>query len=94
MAKPITQDFIGLALSAEEVAQLTDWPEPMVSAFVSLVEDISTTANSVDANYMKVGVGSPEGAITANKSRQYFDSNAGTLYINPVVGEDSGWISI
>lgn len=94
MAKPITQDFIGLALSAEEVAQLTGWPEPMVSAFVSLVEDLATTANSVDANFMQVGTGSPEGAVTANKSRQYFDSNTSTLYVNPVVGADSGWISI
>ena len=94
MVKPVTQSFIGLDLSADELRQLTDWPEPVINAFISLAQDLITTAQSIDSNLMQVGTGSPEGVITSNKSRQYFDSSANTLYINPDVGSDSGWVAI
>jgi hypothetical protein len=94
MVKPVTQDFIGLDLSADELRELTNWPEPVINAFISLAQDLITTAQSIDSNIMQVGTGSPEGSVTSNKSRQYFDSSAGTLYINPAVGADSGWVAV
>jgi hypothetical protein len=94
MVKPVTQSFIGLDLSADELRELTNWPEPVINAFISLAQDLITTAQSIDNNFMQVGTGSPEGAVTSNKSRQYFDSAASTLYINPVIGADSGWVAI
>ena len=94
MVKPVTQSFIGLDLSADELRTLTDWPEPVVNAFISLAQDLFNTANSIDSNFMKVGTGSPEGAVESNKSRQYFDSAAGTLYVNPDVGASTGWVAV
>lgn len=94
MVKPVTQDFVGLELSADELRGMTNWPEPVINQFISLAQDLITTANSLDRNFMQVGTGSPEGVVTSNKSRQYFDSAANTLYVNPVVGADSGWTAV
>ena len=40
------------------------------------------------------GMGSPEGAITANYSLFYVDTSASQLYYNPTYGVDTGWIAL
>jgi len=50
MVKPVTQDFISLDLSADELRELTNWPEPVINQFISLAQDLITTAQSIDNN--------------------------------------------
>lgn len=73
----------GLDLSASEVAFYTGWPDDMVNDYISRTVD-----------YMQVGEGSPEGNIPANRTRQYFDTLSGDLYVNPVIGARTGWVIV
>lgn len=72
-----------LDLTVAEVMQYTGWPFEMANDYVSRTSD-----------YMLVGQGSPEGLMPANKTRQYFDSDAGQLYVNPVIGAKTGWVAV
>lgn len=40
------------------------------------------------------GSGSPEGLVTSTLSRQYVDSDTGTMYVNPDYGVSTGWIAV
>tara|TARA_R110002033_G_C3897243_1_gene239762 strand:- start:467 stop:769 length:303 start_codon:yes stop_codon:yes gene_type:complete len=40
------------------------------------------------------GSGSPEGAVAANYSLLYVDTDTSQLYYNPVHGEATGWIAL
>ena len=47
------------------------------------------------ADYMLVGAGDPNTTgAPANRTRQYYDSAAGLLYVNPVIGARTGWVPI
>ena len=41
-----------------------------------------------------LGTGSPEGAVTANQSLKYIDTNVPTEYYNPVAGANTGWVAL
>jgi len=43
---------------------------------------------------MIVGTGSPEGVVTSNNARQFFDTTAGIQYNNSIVGVNTGWVAI
>lgn len=79
----MANDMQTLDLTVAEVMEYTGWPFEMANDYVSRSSD-----------YMIVGQGSPEGSIPANKTRQYMDSGAGQLYINPVVGARTGWVAV
>lgn len=61
----------------------TNWADPMVNDYISK-----------SADYALVGSGSPEGVQPANRTRQYFDTVAGKLYMNPVIGARTGWVMV
>ena len=44
----------------------------------------------------QVGEGSPEGVVTANRSRMYIDKTTGseTLYFNATLGSNTGWLPV
>ena len=86
------QEYIGLALTDREVKEMTGWPDQLVQDYTSTLNGLRTLAAAIE--YMQVGTGSPVGVVTSNASRQYFDTTAGTLYCNAVVGADTGWVAI
>ena len=86
------QEYIGLALTDGEVKALTGWPDALVNDYTSVLNSLRVLAVAIE--YMAVGTGSPEGVVTANQSRQYYDSGAGTLYCNAVVGASTGWVAV
>lgn len=88
----LTGSFIGLALSASEVKALTGWPDAIVNDYTSVLNSLTQLASAIQV--MDVGVVDPEGAVTANNSRQYFNSVTGKLWVNPVVGATTGWVLI
>lgn len=79
----MANDTQSLFLSAAEVASMTGWSDAMVNDYISR-----------GADYMLIGEDSPEGVQPANRTRQYFDTVANKLYINPVVGARTGWIML
>jgi len=88
----LTGSFIGLDLSASEVKALTDWPDAIVNDYTSVLNSLRLLASSIQV--MEVGLVDPEGVVTANNSRQYFNSVTSKLWINPVVGALTGWVLI
>lgn len=79
----MANDNQSLDLSASDVMGFTNWPEPMVNDYISR-----------GADYMIVGDASPEGVVPANRTRQYFSTADGKLYVNPVIGARSGWMAV
>lgn len=84
--------YIGLALTDGEVKSLTGWPDALVNDYTSVINSLRVLAGEIE--YMQVGTGSPEGAVASNSSRQYYDSAAGTLYCNALVGASTGWVAV
>lgn len=96
MAKPL-DDYTGLLLSAEEISALTNWPDALVEDYGSISTSLNTLSNSIADSVMIVGTGSPEGSVTANESRQYYDTSGGAgsrFYVNSTVGANTGWVAI
>lgn len=87
-----TDQFIGLDLSANEVAALTGWPEAIVSDYTSVINSLRALAAAIQV--MDSGIVDPEGVVTANNSRQYFNSVTSKLWVNPVIGATTGWVLI
>lgn len=88
----LTGSFIGLDLSALEVKALTGWPDPIVNDYTSVLNSLRLLASSIQV--MEVGAVDPEGVVTANNSRQYFNSATSKLWVNPVIGANAGWVVI
>lgn len=84
--------FIGLDLSASEVKALTDWPDPIVNDYTSVLNSLRQLAQAIQV--MDVGAVDPNGVVAANNSRQYFNSATSKLWCNPVIGATTGWVSI
>lgn len=87
-----SDQFIGLDLSASEVSALTGWPDAIVSDYTSVINSLRTLASNIQV--MDSGLVDPEGVVTANNSRQYFNSVTSKLWVNPVVGAVTGWVLI
>lgn len=79
----MANDMQTLDLTIAEVMEYTGWSFEMANDYVSRSSD-----------YMIVGSGSPEGAIPSNRTRQYFDTSANQLYVNPAVGSRDGWVMV
>ena len=88
----LTGSFIGLDLSAAEVKALTGWPDAIVNDYTSVLNSLRQLASAIQV--MDVGVVDPEGIVTANNSRQYFNSVTGKQWNNPIVGANTGWVMI
>lgn len=62
----------------------TGWPDAMVNDYISR-----------GADYMLTGAGDPNSLnIPANRTRQFFDTTASKLYVNPVIGSRNGWVAV
>lgn len=85
-------DYLGLDLSAAEVKALTGWPDPIVNDYVSVLNSLRALASAIQV--MDSGIVDPNGVATANNSRQYFNTVTSKLWINPVVGANTGWVVI
>lgn len=88
----LTGSFIGLDLSAQEVKALTGWPDAIVNDYTSVLNSLRLLASTIQV--MDVGIVDPNGAVQANNSRQYFNSVTNKLWVNPVIGATTGWVSI
>lgn len=88
----LSNSFIGLDLSANEIKALTGWPDPIVNDYTSVLNSLRLLASQIQV--MDVGVVDPNGAVAANNSRQYFNSATSKLWVNPVVGALTGWVVI
>lgn len=77
----MANDNQSLFLSASEVMDMTKWPEAMVNDYISRFPD-----------YMLTGSGSPEGVEPANQTRLYLDVDTNDIYVNPIIGERTGWV--
>ena len=92
-----TDDFIGLEQTTTEISEGTGWSAAMIEDYSALSTDLRSLANAVDANYMLVSTGSPEGSVAANKSRQYYDTTGAVgsrFFVNSTVGATTGWVAI
>lgn len=80
----MANDNLSLDLSASDVASFTGWPDAMVSDYISR-----------GADYMLTGDGDPNTLnIPANRTRQYLDTSAVKMYVNPVIGSRTGWVMV
>lgn len=62
----------------------TGWPDAMVSDYISR-----------GADYMLTGEGDPNTLnVPANRTRQYLDTVAVKMYVNPVIGARTGWVMV
>lgn len=83
----MANDNLGLSLSASELKALTNWPDQVINDYISRLEEI-------EFSLMQVGGPGPEGTVPANKSRQYYSTDNQLLYVNPLVGEKTGWVAV
>lgn len=80
----MANDNLSLELSASDVMSFTGWPDAMVSDYISR-----------GADYMLTGAGDPNTLnIPANRTRQYLDTVAVKMYVNPVIGARTGWVLV
>lgn len=80
----MANDNLSLDLSAADVLGFTGWPDAMVSDYIAK-----------GADYMLIGEGDPNvSGKPANRTRQYFDTTASKLYVNPVIGARTGWVLV
>lgn len=80
----MANDNLSLELSASDVIGFTGWPDAMVSDYIAK-----------GADYMLVGSGNPNTSSTpANRTRQYLDSDTGQMYVNPIIGNRTGWVAV
>lgn len=63
-----------------------------------LVESVARLNEVIDAvnDSPQFGSGSPEGVVTANASRQYYDESVAPviMYINKTIGANTGWLEV
>lgn len=63
-----------------------------IAALISLVNDSNSTFTP------QFGTGSPEGLVTSNFNRTYYDTTLSpvsvTLYVNQNVGVNTGWVIV
>lgn len=69
------------------------------SGIATNAANIATNAAGIadinDGRYEpQFGTGSPEGIVTANKSRLYSDTSVPTLWINETEGVNTGWVQL
>ncbi|MBV4553061.1 hypothetical protein HU742_018100 [Pseudomonas sp. SWRI102] len=62
---------------------MTGWPEAMANDYVSRTSD-----------YMLTGLGSPEGVVPSNRTRQFWSTDDQKLYINSAIGSRTGWVLV
>ena len=68
--------------------------EYLVEYLRNLLQDIVTVAAAVDNNQPQFGSGSPEGVVTANLNRTYYDTSIPEMWVNETVGANTGWVQI
>ena len=91
MTDVLQEFFTGQELSFNDIKQLTNWPDAVIEELVSLGESDRTLSARIAEYEVQSGTGSPEGVITANRSKQYIDEAGQTLYFNPTLGAKVGW---
>ncbi len=78
-----------------------DTQEYLVDYLVNLQESLITVAQFVDqivdsqTYEPQFGTGSPEGVVTANLNRTYYDlTGVPELWVNPTAGSNTGWVQV
>ncbi len=59
----------------------------------SLSQQVDSLSETILGLSPQFGIGSPEGVVTSNINRTYFDTSGvnATMYINENIGTDTGW---
>ena len=71
-----------------------------VEDYMALKDDVAELINLINIGEYEpqFGVGSPEGVVTSNSNRTYYDTTLAPasviMYINQTVGSDTGWIGV
>ena len=70
--------------------------EYLIDYLSDLQQNIDQIARYVDENISpQFGTGSPEGVVTANANKTYYDlSGTPELWVNPTQGSDIGWVQV
>lgn len=79
---------------------VTNKVDKVGSATLDNIATLLANGNIQDSGFnpldlvMIVGTGNPNGVVTSNQSRQFFDTAGPTQYNNPNVGVNTGWVAI
>ena len=87
------------AITALQIV-VTNKVDKVSGATLGNIATLLTGGNIADSGFspadlvMIVGSGNPEGSVTSNQSRQFFDTAGSTQYNNANVGVSTGWVAI
>lgn len=80
---------------SDAIANIGFNSETGVEDYMALKSDVLALINIINDNQLspQFGSGSPEGVVTSNINRTYFDTDGvnATMYINENIGADTGW---
>lgn len=90
-----------LAIEYSDIRELYNLKDDnAVEDMAALKADIGALINIINTGDLVPiqGTGSPEGVVVSNSSLTYIDTTLApasvTMYINQVVGEDTGWMQV
>lgn len=71
------------------------FPDNITEDYMAMKRDILSIVSAVNngAFEPQFGSGSPEGVVTSNENRTYFDMSGATaiMYVNENIGVNTGW---
>jgi hypothetical protein len=72
------------------------WSDNAVEDYMAIKGDVRNLQDLINDGELSpiFGTGSPEGAVKANYSLKYIDTDVPTEYYNPVFGADTGWVAL
>lgn len=65
-----------------------------LESYMCLVEDMRNIIEHLNNSNVQTGIIAPENEITSNNSQFYFDTSTSTMYTNPDIGVNTGWIAL
>ena len=65
-----------------------------LESYMALLEDMRNTIETLNNSSIKFGIIAPENEVTSNNSQLYFDTVTSTMYTNPNIGLNTGWVAI
>lgn len=80
----------GYQLSAVELRSMTDWPSELIDDWLELVRSVNVLLRSSTQTF----AGNPNSNVTSNASLLCIDTTGPTLYMNPTLGVDTGWVAV
>lgn len=84
-ASSIADNAADIATNAAAIAQNA----------LDIAQNASDIADINDGRYSpQFGIGSPEGVVTSNRNQTYFDTAVPSMWVNPTIGVNTGWVQI